>query len=259
MRVEKLSTEAAMKRNNRSLLQLDSRPLYLRAEEMLGRLIDSMSPGERLPTEPQLAKQLKISRATLREAMRLFEERGRIARKPGVGTFVLAPHPIIETGLEVLESIDTLAQRLGLQTRMADLSVMECAAEPQVAEALGITTGSPVMEIARTIYTGELPVAYLTDTLPAGVVAQSEMENFSGSVLDLLISRGTPPLGRSRTSITAESADGMLARRLGLQRGTPLLHFEAVLYAQDGRAIDYSHSHFTPGYFKFHVVRKAGK
>ena len=248
-----------MKRNSRSPAQLDSRPLYVRAEETLGTLIDSLSPGERLPTEPQLAKQLRISRATLREAMRLFEERGRIARKPGVGTFILAPHPIIETGLEVLESIDTLAQRLGLQTRMLDLSVSECAAEAQVAEALGIMAGSAVVEIARTIYAGDLPAAYLSDTLPLGIVPHSELENFSGSVLDLLLTRGEPPLGRSRTSITAESADGMLARRLGLQRGTPLLHFEAVLYAQDGRAIDYSHSRFTPGYFKFHVVRKVGK
>jgi len=248
-----------MKRNSRSPLQLDPRPLYVRAEETLGRLIDSVSPGERLPTEPQLAKQLKISRATLREAMRLFEERGRIARKPGVGTFVLAPHLIIESGLEVLESIDTLAHRLGLQTRMVDLSVTECDADSHMAEALGVASGSPVIVIARTIHAGDLPAAYLTDTLPAGIVTQTELENFSGSVLDLLITRGTPPLGRSRTSITAESADGLLARRLGLQRGTPLLHFEAVLYAQDGRAIDYSHSHFTPGYFKFHVVRKVGK
>jgi GntR family transcriptional regulator len=116
-----------------------------------------------------------------------------------------------------------------------------------------------VMEITRTICAGEVPVAYLTDTLPLGTVSEPELENFSGSVLDLLLERGNPALGQSRTAITAESADGSLARRLGLQRGTPLLHFEAVLYAPDGRAIDYSHSHFTPGYFKFHVVRKVGR
>jgi len=239
--------------------QMDSRPLYLRAEEALGKWINSLSPGERLPTEPELAKKLSISRATLREAMRLFEERGRIARKPGVGTFVLAPHPVIESGLEVLESIDTLASRLHLQTRMTDLSVNECPANEHHAASLKVAIGTPVIEIARTIYAGEVPVAYLTDILPLGIVTQEETENFSGSVLDLLLTRGNPLLGQSRTAITAESADGPLARHLGLQRGTPLLHFEAVLYSQDGRAIDHSHSHFTPGYFKFHVVRKIGR
>jgi GntR family transcriptional regulator len=248
-----------MKPNAHSKTQLDSRPLYLRAEEALGQWINSLSPGERLPTEPELAKRLSISRATLREAMRLFEERGRIARKPGVGTFVLAPHPVIESGLEVLESIDTLARQLDLQTRMVDLAVNECPADERHARALGIAEGAPVLEISRTIYAGDVPVAYLTDVLPAGIVTQDELENFNGSVLDLLLKRSDPPLGQSRTAITAESADGPLARHLGLQRGTPLLHFEAVLYLQGGRAIDHSHSHFTPGYFKFHVVRKAGK
>ena len=245
--------------NPNSRLQPDSRPLYLRAEETLGALLDSLSVGQRLPTEPDLAKKLGISRATLREAMRLFEERGRIARKPGVGTFVLGPHPIIETGLEVLESIETLAKRLSLHARMADLSVAGRAADEGDCSALDVPVGSPVIDISRTIYAGNVPVAFLTDVLPDRIVTQEEMDNFSGSVLDLLLKRDDPPLGQSRTAITAESADGVLARHLGVQRGTPLLHFEAVLFSQTGAALDHSHSHFVPGYFKFHVVRKVGK
>ncbi len=246
-----------MKSNSRT--QLDPRPLYVRAEEALAALINSIPAGERLPTEPDLAKKLGISRATLREAMRLFEERGRIARKPGVGTFVLGPHPIIETGLEVLESIETLAKRLSLRTRMADLSVAERAADEGDCAALNVPVGSPVIDISRAIYAGNVPVAFLTDVLPDRIVTQKEMDNFSGSVLDLLLTRNDPPLGQSRTAVTAESADGVLARHLGVQRGTPLLHFEAVLFSQAGAALDHSHSHFVPGYFKFHVVRNVGR
>jgi GntR family transcriptional regulator len=238
---------------------LDARPLYMRAEEALANMIDTLSPGDRLPTEPDLARHLNISRATLREAMRLFEERGRLVRKPGVGTFVLAPQPVIESGLEVLESIERLAHRLNLSTRMTDLTVQTRAADAGDAAGLGVTAGYSVIAISRTIYVGQVPVAYLTDVLPAGIVSQEELENFNGSVLDLLLSRDDPPPGLSRTALTAESADGQLARHLGVQRGTPLLHFEAVLYAQDGRPLDHSHSHFVPGFFKFHVVRKVGK
>jgi GntR family transcriptional regulator len=238
---------------------VDARPLYMRAEEALARLIDTMSPGDRLPTEPDLANSLHISRATLREAMRLFEERGRLVRKPGVGTFVLAPQAVIESGLEVLESIETLARRLNLSTRMTDLNVLARAADAGDATGLGIKEGTQVLAISRTIYAGQVPVAYLTDVLPTGIVTQEELETFSGSVLDLISQRGDPELGLSRTALTAESADGQLARHLGVQRGTPLLHFEAVLFTQAGKAIDHSHSHFVPGFFKFHVVRKVGK
>jgi GntR family transcriptional regulator len=244
---------------NKIKIVQDSRPLYTRAEEALGKWIDSLETGERLPTEPQLAKNLGISRATLREAMRLYEERGRLIRRPGVGTFISAPPPVIESGLEVLESIDTLAHRLGLRTHMMDLSAHERAADESDRAALELAAGASVMEISRVIYAGDSPVAYLTDVLPNGIVTQGELEDFSGSVLDMLIKRNDPQLGHSRTSITSESADGPLARHLGLQRGTPLLHFEATLFAQDGQAIDHSHSYFAPGYFKFHVVRKVGK
>ncbi len=254
-----MMTSATMNPKASTSMQLDSRPLYVRAEEALGALINSLQPGARLPTEPDLAKQLSISRATLREAMRLFEERGQIARKPGVGTFILGPHPIIESGLEVLESIERLAAHLNLETHMADVTVTERAAGEIDATALELPQGAPVVTISRSILAGSVPVAYLTDVLPVGVVSESELVGFSGSVLDLLLRRGNPPLGQSRTAITAESADGALARHLGLQRGTPLLHFEAVLYTTDGRAVDHSRSYFVPGYFKFHVVRKIGR
>ena len=236
----------------------DVRPPFLRAEEQLADLIDSLGGGERLPSEPELARQFGVSRATLREALRLFEERGRIARKPHVGTMVLDTHPVIETGLEVLESLDTLAQRLNLPTRMANPVVAERGSDPTDCDALDIPPGSPVTTISRTIYTGEAPIAFLVDVLPSGIVSPAELENFKGSVLDLLLKRNNPPLDRSYTEIAAISASDSLARRLGIHRGTPLIHLEAVLYAQDGRAVDHSHSYFVPGYFKFHVLRKIG-
>ena len=210
-----------------------------------------------MPTEPELAKDLGISRATLREAMRLYEERGRLIRKPGVGTFVLAPPPVIESGLEVLESIDTLAHRLGLRTRMMDLSAQERAANESDNVALGLAAGASVMEISRVIYAGDSPIAYLTDVLLAGIVTPGELEDFSGSVLDMLIKHNDPQLGHSRTSITSESTDGILARHLSVQRGTPLLHFEQrSTRRMVGRLITRI-AYFAPGYFKFHVVRES--
>jgi len=67
------------------------RPLYLRIIDELTELIDALEPGDFLPSEPKLAKQLGVSRATLREAMRVFEGRGLIIRRQGVGTLVASP------------------------------------------------------------------------------------------------------------------------------------------------------------------------
>jgi GntR family transcriptional regulator len=229
----------------------------------LATLLNGRQPGEQLPAEPQLAHQLGVSRATLRETMRSFEERGLIVRRHGVGTFVAPPPPVIETGLEELESLDTLARRTGLQTRMGEAVIEEREATPNEAFRLQVPPRTPVLAVARVMMTGTLPgalpVAFLVDVVPAAYLRRQDLgPAFSGSVLDVFIQRKHPPLSHSRTDILAEAADEAAAGKLHLQRGDVLLRLEAQLYACDGRVVDYSISQFVPGHFHFHVVRRVG-
>jgi GntR family transcriptional regulator len=228
--------------------------------EKLAQIIASTKPGDRLVTEPELAKQLGVSRATLREAMRTFETQGLIRRRQGSGTYVLHPSRIIESGLEVLESIETLARRIGLEVSLAELHVEHRPSSEEEAEAMAIKPGDRVMSVARIIQAENRPVAFLVDVLPDDVLTPSELDrSFTGSVLDLLLKRGSPMLERSRTEINAVTASGEVARALGIQRGDVLLRFIAALYCVDGRIVDYSYSYFLPGYFQFHVVRRVGQ
>ncbi len=241
-------------------LRSDPRPLYARAEEALGALLADYGEGARLPPEPELAHRMGISRATLREAMRTFEERGQIVRKQGVGTFISRPLPVITSGLEVLESIQTLAARIGLKVKMGALEVDEHLAGPEEALNLGTAEGTAVLQVDRVMLAEERPVAFLRDTVPAALLCVEDLaQGFSGSVLDLLLGLGALKLNHSRTQINALSADARLARRLAIQRGEGLLHFESWLYDTKGNVADYSHSYFVPGYFKFDVIRRVGR
>ena len=238
----------------------ESTDLYARLQNDLAALIAATPAGERLLSEPKLALKLKVSRATLREAMRSFEERGLIHRRQGMGTFVVGHKQIIESGLEVLESIDTLAHRIHLDVSLGELQVTRLKADPLQAEELAIQPGAPLTQVVRVIRAEGRPVAYLVDLLPVDVLQPEEMaKGFTGSVLDLLLERGNLALSQSKTEIRAVAASAEIARALEIQRGDALLFFVAYLYTEDGKVVDYSFSYFLPGYFKFHVVRSVRK
>jgi GntR family transcriptional regulator len=226
----------------------------------LVQIIADTPPGDRLLSEPYLAKQLGVSRATLREAMRTFESQGLIRRRQGSGTYVTHPSTVINSGLEVLESIETLAERIGLPVTLGPWKIEQRVADEEECTVLNLFEDCQVVQISRVMEAEGRPVAFLIDILPLEILTPEEVTNgFTGSVLDLLLQRGTPSLIASRTEITAAAATTELARALGIQRGDVLLHFNALLYAENGRIVDYSFSYFLPGYFRFHVVRRVSK
>lgn len=230
---------------------------FQRLQSQLAELIASTPPGNRLPAEPELAKKLGVSRATLREGMRTFEGQGLIRRRQGVGTFVVPQSKVIEAGLEVLESIERRASRIGLKVSMGALEVKEFLAQMEDAEKLQVEEGTRLISISRVIYTDNRPVAYLTDILPPGALTEQDLKNgFTGSVLDFLLYKNKIQLEKSFTDIQAVAATSAIAKKLEIQRGDVLLMFAARLYSEDGKIIDFSNSYFLPGYFRFHVVRR---
>jgi len=237
--------------------KLESNHPFQRLQNELAQLINNAEAGSRLPAEPDLAKLLGVSRATLREAMRTFEGQGLVRRRQGVGTFVVGQAKIIDTGLEVLESIETLAKKIGLPVSMGEVLVTEVLANREESEVFNIQEATPLLKVARVILADDRPVAYLTDILSKDQIPESDLlASFTGSVLDLMLRKGSPRLSKSFTDIQAVSASAEIAKKLEIQRGDVLLQFIARLYDESGHVVDYSSSYFLPGYFRFHVVRK---
>jgi len=231
---------------------------FQRLQSELAVLIADTPAGERLPSEPQLAKDLGVSRATLREAMRTFETQGMIRRRQGAGTFVVGQVSVLESGLEVLESLDTIAQRLNLEITVSDLRIEKLFANQEQADGLKMPLATHLISIRRVIRADGHPVAYLEDTLPEEFLNPEDLPgDFNGSVLDFLIARETP-LTISRTAISATGATADVARVLEIQRDDVLLKFTSQLYVADGSIVDYTVSNFIPGYFNFHVIRRIG-
>lgn len=88
--------------NNRSK---DKSAKYAKVYNRILRMIhDGMySEGSKLMPESQLAKELDVSRSTLRQALALLQEDGIIESRQGVGNFIRKTSNLKSTGLEKMD------------------------------------------------------------------------------------------------------------------------------------------------------------
>jgi GntR family transcriptional regulator len=238
--------------------QLNPQPLYAQAHDWLLTLIQEgeLQPGDQLPAETQLADQMGISRATLREALRLLEEEGAIVRRQGVGTFVAANHHL-ESGLERLESVLALAERQGLETQIEDLSVEQTTANHALASHLQTDPGAALTRVRRTVLVQNEPVAYLEDfILTQWLPLEAIGGDFAGSVLDLLRDQHPDLIHEALADITAVNAGRPLSGRLRISPSVAILLLEETLFDADGTPVGFSRNYFVPDRFRFHVVRQ---
>lgn len=134
-------------------------PLGLRARSVgtqvaahLERLIalGTLCPDDRLPSERDLAAELRVSRASLREAMRELESKQLIERKPGRGTVVLPPPEHAQSLYE---------QMSDGERRLRNIADLRLTIEPQIARmAAARATEANLLELAHVLAnaTGDL-------------------------------------------------------------------------------------------------------
>jgi DNA-binding FadR family transcriptional regulator len=144
-----------------SSLQTDFKPLQ-RYEQIAERLTadirsGALPPGERLPSERDLARSLDVSRASVREAIAALQVQGLVETRPGAGTFVAAqppagdalphdasPSAVLEARVLLEPAVAAQAARLGQRDETAErlLEAMESITEPADAEARAIWSTS---------------------------------------------------------------------------------------------------------------------
>lgn len=92
-------------------------PLSAQLAQLLRELIRSgqLAPGDRVPSEPQLARDHAVSRDTAQRALAMLAEEGLITRRRGVGSIVASVDPVTEVlaapGARISARLPTAAER----------------------------------------------------------------------------------------------------------------------------------------------------
>ncbi len=226
-------------------------------DELASRLSSGrIPPGSRLPPEPQLADELGVSRATLREALRSLEEDGFLTRTSGAGTY--ATHrPRLRNNLDVnfgvTEAIDAAAMVPGT----LESSVYTEAATEDQARALELSEGDPVVIFERVRSADHRAVVFSRDIMNARRLPATELATMplDGSLYDMFEKRGIA-VEHGVVILEPARADRSVARRLKVKAGTLLLYLRQVDYGGDGEPLLLSHEFHLAEAFEFSVVRR---
>ena len=236
-------------------LKIDSRQLYLQVVDELKRKIKDgvFAENQKLPSEYNLSKQLGVSRATLREALRALEEEYIVTRRHGVGTFV-NPKPTVSSGIEELKTVTDMIIQSGRTPGSQYLSTEIVEASNEDREDFS----SNVKELAiieRVRTADEAPVVFCVDKIPAGLFPLDELRE-QGSIFAAIEAHTGKQIAYAVTYIEPVSYHDKIYNILDCDSNQSLLLLKQMHYTTDDEAILYSTNYFRSDTFSFHVLRK---
>jgi GntR family transcriptional regulator len=216
----------------------------------------SYPKGSKLPSEDDLAAQLQVSRATIREALQTLQERGMIRREHGRGTFVTERS--INKDLNQNSGITQMIRAAGFTPRTVDVRLRLIDAGPEVSSWLSIEPTENVVCFERMRLADDTPVVISSDFVVADLLPQKtwkSLEAGAQSLYTILHDTCGVTIDRGKAEIAPVAATKAQAARLGVSVGAPLLCIKQTDFDGRGRGVVYSVEYHVSDWIRFTLER----
>ena len=218
--------------------RFSTRPLYLQVKDMLIQriLAGAWKPGAAIPNEIELSRELGISVGTVRKALDEMEGERLISRRQGRGTFV-----IDQTSDECAIRFSNIRDADGARVAgsVESCEIIAATANEIEARMLHLRGGDPVFRLHRVRVHDNRPFLIEDSTIPQARFPGLAQESEISSSIVVLAHRYGVLLARAEEKISVAAADHVAAAALKVAEGTPLLKLDCVVYAIDGRPIEW--------------------
>ena len=220
--------------------------VHTQIEDWLAGAISAgqLVPGDRLPTEHDLAAWLGVSRMTLRHALSELAQRGLVTRTVGRGGGTFVAEPKLEQDLTTLAGFSEQLRRHGKAAGARVLAAAQIPASAAAAAALELAEGDPVHDVRRIRLADGRPVVIEHSQFPAGLFPGLLECRLDGSLYDLLAENYGQRPHRARESLEPVVASVRDAEALEIEEGMPLMLVERTAYSQAGQPLEYARDRF---------------
>jgi GntR family transcriptional regulator len=238
---------------------LKSQRLYVFLKDAISR--GHLTPGQKLPSENELAVQFSVSRVTVRRALSALSDQGLVSRKPGMGTVVQAPSLASTVITADVSNLLPHIVRMGKDSQIRLLEFAYLPANAYVAEKLDLVPGERVQYSVRVRSTAGQPFSHLTTHVPDRVAQSYDESDLARTPLYALLERSGVKIHRATQTITAVLASPTIAEALGLAQGSPLISLTRVVYDEKGRGVELLEALYRPDRYRIQVdlARDSGR
>jgi GntR family transcriptional regulator len=227
-------------------------PLHIQVEGLLREMISSEEyrKGKLLPNEISMAKQLGISRSTLRQATNKLVYEGLLVRKKGVGT--KAADRSVDTRINNWLSFSQEMKSKGIEIRNFELSTEWIGADEETALFFGISEGKEILKLTRLRGRQEYPFVYFISFFHP-MVGLTGREDFTRPLYEILEKEHSVIAKLSKEEISALAADRFLAKKLMIRTGDPILKRKRFVFDPGGRPIEYNIGYYRADSFIYSI------
>ncbi len=203
-----------------------------------------LTPGDRLPTEHDLAAWLGVSRMTLRHALSELAQRGLVTRTVGRGGGTFVAEPKLEQDLTTLAGFSEQLRRHGKVAGARVLAAAQIPASAAAAAALELAEGEPVHDVRRIRLADGRPIVIEHSQFPAKLFPDLLDCRLDGSLYELLAENYGLRPHRARESLEPVVAGVREAEALDVDEGAPLMLVERTAYSLDGQPLEFARDRF---------------
>ena len=225
--------------------------------------------GQYLPGERELCDAFDISRITAVRVLNDLANTGLVVREQGRGTRVVYvargllvqgptgfPDSVgLPTGdsVSVQNFLSTLRRAEPEEGAVSVLDFSDEDASDLVAQALQLPVGSPVRRLTRVWRFGGRPYNHLESRVPADIADLFTRDDLMRRPLSMLIDEAGFRIEHIEETVSATLADELLAERLEVTVGSPLLRVARVQHDRNGRAIQFVVGHYPSDRYHYRV------
>jgi GntR family transcriptional regulator len=221
--------------------------------------------GSQLPSEPDLAKALNISRSTLRAALSYLENEGTIVRRRGVGTFI-ADRPHLSNKLNINWGVTQIIQATGATPGISEMNFDIQPASRRMVDHLQVELGAPILLVERVRTADATPVSISIDYLAlerirCGKPVDNCVEHFRSfldehqSIYRFLEMELGHEKGHATAWLRPMVANEDMAMKLDVPLHSPILYLEQLDFDLEGNPLLLTDEYFAGDAFIFSVHR----